>query len=81
MHLHQPSKFYMWKGLKKPTGKLRDVECFYSPLLQISVDFFNEIGYFGFLSDELTNYLLFTYEPAEVSKDLGRTWAYSATRL
>ncbi len=31
----------------------------------------NEFRYYGFLSDELTNYLLFTYEPAEVSKDLG----------
>ena len=31
----------------------------------------NEFRYFGFLSDELTNYLLFTYEPANVSKNLG----------
>lgn len=31
----------------------------------------NEFRYFGFLSDEPTNYLLFTYEPAEVSKKLG----------
>jgi len=31
----------------------------------------NEFRYFGFLSDEPTNYLLFTYEPAEVSKNLG----------
>ncbi len=31
----------------------------------------NEFEYFGFLSDEPTNYLLFTYEPANVSKDLG----------
>ena len=31
----------------------------------------NEFRYFGFLSDEPTNYLLFTYEPAQVSKDLG----------
>jgi len=31
----------------------------------------NEFRYYGFLSDEPTNYLLFTYEPAEVSKNLG----------
>ena len=31
----------------------------------------NEFRYYGFLSDEPTNYLLFTYEPAQVSKDLG----------
>lgn len=31
----------------------------------------NEFRYFGFLSEEPTNYLLFTYEPANVSKDLG----------
>lgn len=31
----------------------------------------NEFRQFGFLSDELTNYLLFTYEPAHISKDLG----------
>lgn len=31
----------------------------------------NEFRYFGFLSDEPTNYLLFTYEPAQLSKDLG----------
>ena len=31
----------------------------------------NEFRHFGFLSEELTNYLLFTYEPAQVSKDLG----------
>lgn len=31
----------------------------------------NEFRYYGFLSNELTNYLLFTYEPAEVSKNLG----------
>lgn len=31
----------------------------------------NEFRHFGFLSDEPTNYLLFTYEPAEISKDLG----------
>ena len=31
----------------------------------------NEFRHFGFLSDELTNYLLFTYEPAQISKDLG----------
>lgn len=31
----------------------------------------NEFRYFGFLSDEPTNYLLFTYEPAQVSKDFG----------
>ena len=31
----------------------------------------NEFRYFNFLSDELTNYLLFTYEPAQTSKNLG----------
>lgn len=31
----------------------------------------NEFRYYGFVSGELTNYLLFTYEPAAVSKDLG----------
>lgn len=31
----------------------------------------NEFRYFGFLSDKPTNYLLFTYEPAQVSKNLG----------
>ncbi len=31
----------------------------------------NEFRYFGFLSDEPTNYLLFTYEPAQSSKNLG----------
>ena len=31
----------------------------------------NEFRYFGFLSDEPTNYILFTYEPAEISKNLG----------
>ena len=31
----------------------------------------NEFRYFGFLSDEPTNYLLFTYEPADVSSKLG----------
>lgn len=31
----------------------------------------NEFRHFGFLSDEPTNYLLFTYEPAETSKNLG----------
>lgn len=31
----------------------------------------NEFRHFGFLSDEPTNYLLFTYEPAQISKDLG----------
>lgn len=31
----------------------------------------NEFRQFGFLSDEPTNYLLFTYEPAQISKDLG----------
>jgi len=31
----------------------------------------NEFDHFGFLSDEKTNYLLYTYEPAETSKDLG----------
>jgi len=31
----------------------------------------NEFRYYGFLSDEPTNYLLFTYEPAQVSKNLG----------
>lgn len=31
----------------------------------------NEFRYYGFLSEELTNYLLFTYEPANISKDLG----------
>ena len=31
----------------------------------------NEFRYFGFLSDEPTNYLLFTYEPASTSKNLG----------
>lgn len=31
----------------------------------------NEFRYFGFLSDEPTNYILFTYEPAQISKDLG----------
>ena len=31
----------------------------------------NEFRYFGFLSDKPTNYILFTYEPAEVSKNLG----------
>lgn len=31
----------------------------------------NEFRYFDFLSDEPTNYLLFTYEPAKVSKNLG----------
>lgn len=31
----------------------------------------NEFEYYGFLSEEKTNYLLFTYEPADVSKDLG----------
>ena len=31
----------------------------------------NEFRYFGFLSNEPTNYLLFTYEPAEISKNLG----------
>jgi len=31
----------------------------------------NEFRYYGFLSQELTNYLLFTYEPAETSKNLG----------
>jgi len=31
----------------------------------------NEFRYYGFLSDEPTNYLLFTYEPAQISKDLG----------
>ena len=31
----------------------------------------NEFRQFGFLSEEPTNYLLFTYEPAKVSKDLG----------
>ena len=31
----------------------------------------NEFRYFGFLSEELTNYLLFSYEPSQTSKDLG----------
>lgn len=31
----------------------------------------NEFRHFGFLSEDPTNYLLFTYEPAKVSKDLG----------
>lgn len=31
----------------------------------------NEFRHFAFLSDEPTNYLLFTYEPAEISKKLG----------
>ncbi len=31
----------------------------------------NEFRYYGFLSEELTNYILFTYEPANISKDLG----------
>lgn len=31
----------------------------------------NEFRYYGFLSDEPTNYLLFTYEPAKVSEKLG----------
>ena len=31
----------------------------------------NEFRHFGFLSDDPTNYLLFTYEPAQISKDLG----------
>lgn len=31
----------------------------------------NEFRHFGFLSDEPTNYLLFTYEPAKVSENLG----------
>ncbi len=31
----------------------------------------NEFRYYGFLSDEPTNYLLFTYEPAQTSKNLG----------
>lgn len=31
----------------------------------------NEFRHYGFLSDELTNYILFTYEPAQISKDLG----------
>lgn len=31
----------------------------------------NEFRYYGFLSNELTNYLLFTYEPAQTSKNLG----------
>lgn len=31
----------------------------------------NEFRYFNFVSDEPTNYLLFTYEPAETSKNLG----------
>lgn len=31
----------------------------------------NEFRYYGFLSDEPTNYLLYTYEPAEISKNLG----------
>lgn len=31
----------------------------------------NEFRYFGFLSQEPTNYLLFTYEPSQKSKDLG----------
>ena len=31
----------------------------------------NEFRYYGFLSDEPTNYILFTYEPAVVSKNLG----------
>lgn len=31
----------------------------------------NEFRHFGFLSDAPTNYLLFTYEPAQISKDLG----------
>lgn len=31
----------------------------------------NQFRYFGFLSDELTNYLLFTYEPAQISSKLG----------
>ncbi|MBR4868835.1 MAG: acyl-protein synthase, partial [Clostridia bacterium] len=31
----------------------------------------NEFRHFGFLSDQPTNYLLFTYEPADVSKSLG----------
>lgn len=31
----------------------------------------NEFRYFGFLSEEPTNYLLFTYEPADISKNLG----------
>lgn len=31
----------------------------------------NQFRHFGFLSDELTNYLLFTYEPAKVSNKLG----------
>lgn len=31
----------------------------------------SEFRHFGFLSDEPTNYLLFTYEPAQISKDLG----------
>lgn len=31
----------------------------------------NEFKYFGFISKEPTNYLLFTYEPAETSKNLG----------
>lgn len=31
----------------------------------------NEFRHFGFLSDEPTNYILFTYEPAKVSEKLG----------
>lgn len=31
----------------------------------------NEFRYFGFYSDEPTNYLLFTYEPAQISSKLG----------
>jgi len=31
----------------------------------------NEFDYYGFLSDEPTNYLLFTYEPANISQNLG----------
>ncbi|MBQ2765122.1 MAG: acyl-protein synthase [Firmicutes bacterium] len=31
----------------------------------------NEFRYFGFLSEEPTNYLLYTYEPSQKSKDLG----------
>lgn len=31
----------------------------------------NEFRYYGFLSDKPTNYLLFTYEPAQTSKNLG----------
>ena len=31
----------------------------------------NEFEYYGFLSNELTNYLLYTYEPADISKNLG----------